>query len=160
MRWALAIVVACFVLALPVQAASPAASATTTIRLISIASGAGVVVDREPKGQPDVGDAFWVKSTLRNAVAQFGRPRNAVVGSDRATYTIKSETRIEVKVRVALPGGTLDAQANAGVASATKQVIRVTGGTGRFAGASGQAEVRNLNASGTRALNIYRLQLP
>ena len=140
-------------LALPVSAAR---EAEVTIRLISKPVAAGSLTDRAPKGIPNRGDVFYAKSSLRNQVAQFGRPKGALVGSDYATYTLLSKQTAVIRVRVTLPGGTLRAQ---GTADLTKPggVLAVVGGTGKFANARGSSEVRDLR---NYSINVYRLQLP
>jgi len=160
MRSTLVVALSLLVLVLPAQAARHANSSTMTIRLISITTTYKVLVDRAPKQEINKGDVLWAKSILRNAVAQFGRPKGAIVGSDISTYTVVSITPGvgDEKVTATLPGGTLRAAGR--VRETRAQTIRVTGGTGMFANASGSGEVRSLNASGDRTLNVYRLQLP
>ena len=113
------------------------------------------LTDKAPKGTPSKGDVFSMKSVLRNAVAQFGRPKGAVVGSDVAVLTLLSTPRVRFNVTVKLPGGTIRA---GGVIGAVGQKIPVVGGTGAFAGVRGSSEVRRLKPD--VALNIYRLQRP
>ena len=57
------------------------------------------------------------------------------------------------------PGGTIRA---AGTISGvqTTGTLHVVGGSGNYAKARGTVSMRNLNASGSRGLNVYRLQLP
>ena len=43
-------------------------------------------VDRPPKGDGR-GDVLYIRNRLRNLVAQFGKPRDALVGYDNAIYT-------------------------------------------------------------------------
>lgn len=159
MRWTFALSLAVLLLALPAQSALSSDSRTQTIRLVSITTSVSVVRDGAPKGEPNKGDVIRARSTLRNERAQFGKPKGAVVGSDVGTYTLLSATLGDVKVTVKLPGGTLRAAGRIrdGVPN---QTIRVTGGTGTFAGARGTLATSPLNASGNRALNVYRLQLP
>ena len=59
-----------------------------TIRLLGTAAGSGYLVDHAPKGYPNKGDVVRATSTMRNAVAQFGRPKGAVVGRDVSITTI------------------------------------------------------------------------
>ena len=155
MRFALAVVLGVGLVALPAHAAG---SAAQTIRLVSTTVGLHTIVDRAPKGVPDKGDAVRAESVLHNAVRQFGRAKGAPVGSDVATYTVVSTqpTRMNVKLTVKLPGGTLRGRAH--VVGNAVPVIRVVGGTRNFANARGTGTVRS--GAGGRALNIYRLQLP
>jgi hypothetical protein len=85
-----------------------------TIRLIAVTTQHKVLVERAPKNAFSIGDVIWAKSTLRNEVAQFGRPRGAVVGSDLATLTVVSQTKGNVKLTTTLPGGTLRAAGTIG----------------------------------------------
>jgi hypothetical protein len=160
MRSTLVVALSLLVLVLPAQAARHAKSSTMTIRLISTTTTYKVLVDRAPKQEINKGDVLWAKSILRNAIAQFGKPKGAIVGSDISTYTVVSITPGvgDEKVTATLPGGTIRAAGR--VRETRAQTIRVTGGTGTFANASGSGEVRSLNASGDRTLNVYRLQLP
>ena len=99
------------VLALPAQAPPQADSGTMTIRLRAKASSFKVLVDRPPTGTENRGDVQWLKATLRNAIAQFGRPKGAIVGSDTETYTFVTPTEADVKVRATLPGAQSGRQA-------------------------------------------------
>ena len=63
-----------------------------------------------------------------------------------------------VRVTATLPGGTIRSSGKDRLGP--DPALRVTGGTGRFAGARGVVEVRLLDARTRRALNVYRLQLP
>lgn len=135
------------------------AIATRTIRLISTATGAELTVDRAPLGEIGVGDVLLASSRLTNAVAQFGKPKGAVVGKDEGTYEALSATKTRVRVTVHLPGGTLRV---AGIMAAGARAGRlpVVAGTGAFKGVRGSVEVRNLDGHPLRASNVYRLNLP
>lgn len=144
------------VLALGGQAARSTSEGSLTIRLISTFVS-GREVDRAPKGRLSKGDTAYVRSVLRNAVPQLGRPKGAVVGRDDAVFTVLTPPTALLKVQVKLPGGTLQVQ---GRVRLTQQsaVLAVVGGTERFASARGTSEVRDL--SDGRSLNVYRLLLP
>ena len=144
-------------IALPGHAADRAAARTQTITLVSKTVSVRALADKAPKGKPSRGDVFQEKSELRNAVAQFGRPKGALVGSDVAVATLLETPRLRLRITVKLPGGTLRA---GGVIAIVGQRFPVIGGTGAFAGARGSSEVRRLDPDGGLALNIYRLQLP
>jgi len=94
-------------------------------------------------------------------VAQFGRPRGAIVGSDTwiVTFVIAPLGKLDVKSTTRLPGGTSRSRGALSGAQTTGS-LRVTGGTGTYANARGTIGLRNLNASGSRGLSVYRLQLP
>ena len=113
MRWVLGLLLGAFLCALPAYAARSSGSKTMTIRLVSVTTQHKVLVDRAPK-QFSIGDVIQAKSTLRNEVAQFGRPKGARVGTDVATFAVVSRTRGHVKVTTTLPGGTLRAAGRIG----------------------------------------------
>ena len=138
--------------------ASGAPGNSMTIRLLSFTTGQGVWLDRAPKRVASKGDVLWVRDVLRNELPQFGRPKNAVVGSDHATVTFVSQHVTLLKSRIRLPGGTLQVQAR-GRAGKTSR-LSVVGGTGAFAYARGRVYVETLNPSGSCALRIYHLLLP
>lgn len=131
-----------------------------TIRLIGSAASSRYLVDHSPKGYPDKGDVVRETSTLRNAVAQFGRPKGATVGSDVwiTTIVIPPFGKADVKATTTVPGGTIRA---VGTVTATQMTgtFRVVGGTGKYADARGTLSLRNINASGSRAVIVYHLRL-
>ncbi len=145
--------------ALPAQAAPTARAETVTIRLLSVTTEARVQKDVAPKNVASKGDVIWQKSLLRNAVAQFGKPKGALVGSDSGTITLVSPTVLANKGVAVLPGGTIRF-AGRSDGNSRVMVVAVTGGTGTYAGARGKLEVRALNADGSRTTNVYRLTLP
>jgi hypothetical protein len=155
----LAAAVAVLAVALPAQASVDAPTASLTIRLLSVTTQVGLQKDVAPKNVASQGDVLWQKSVLRNAVAQFGKPKGALVGNDRGTMTLVSRTVFDTSGVAVLPGGTIRF-AGRQSATANDGSIPVTGGTGRYAGARGRLEVRSLNADGTRTSNVYRLTLP
>jgi hypothetical protein len=140
---------------IPAQGAD---SKSMTVRLTSTTTALDVVRDREPITVLSAGDVIRARSTLRNAVAQFGRPNGAVVGRDVGVVTMVAPAEGSTKVTATLPGGTI--RSSGKDTGALNQSLRVIGGTGRFAGARGVVEVRLLDLRTRRALNVYRLQLP
>jgi hypothetical protein len=142
----------------PAHGAPRAETKAMTIRVVSIKIDSELFVDKAPKGVPNVGDTLRSRSNLRNEVAQFGKPKGALVGSDVATLTFKSLTMGVVKVTAALPGGTLRASGLVLHGGDARGTIRVTGGTGVFAGARGTVSSTLLTRERDR--NVYRLQLP
>lgn len=150
---------ALLVVALPAQAVPDSPAESLTIRLISVTTQVRLQKDVEPKQVASKGDVIWQKSILRNAVAQFGKPKGALVGSDTGTITLLSTTLVDNKGVTVLPGGTLRFAGRSG-GDVVSLTLPVTGGTGRYAGATGKLEVRALNASGSRTTNVYRLTLP
>ena len=141
--------------AIPAQGAD---SKSMTIRLTSATTAVEVLRDREPTNVVSAGDVLRARSTLRNAVAQFGRPKGAVVGRDVGVVTMVAAAEGNVKVIATLPGGTI--RLSGRDTAVPNESLRVTGGTGKFAGALGVVAVRLLDVRIRRALNVYRLQLP
>ena len=161
MRWTLVLMVGVLVLALPAQAGRQHTAATLTIRLIVTPADSKYLIDHAPKAYPNKGDVIRETSTLRNAVAQFGRPKGAIVGSDVwiTTIVIPPFGKAAVKAATSVPGGTIRA-VGAVAATQTTDTFRVIGGTGKYAEVRGTIRLRNLNANGSRGLSVYRLQLP
>ena len=145
------------VLAASVAAGSAIAAPPTTIRLVSVATSERMR-DAPPAG-PSKGDASIQTSRLLNAVAQFGKPKGAVVGRDSATITITSPTSATITGVATLPGGTLILRGALRIGTNGEAMFPVVRGTGRFAGARGTVTVTPLGSE-TRALNVYRLVYP
>jgi hypothetical protein len=150
---------ALLVASVPSHAAPNTRAATLTLRLVSVTTQVKVEKDVAPKQVVSKGDVFWQQSLLRNAIAQFGRPKGAVVGSDTGTITVVSRTLLDNKGVAVLPGGTIRFEGRA-ADGARALSLGVTGGTGRYAGARGTLEVKALTPDGTRTSNVYRLTLP
>ena len=153
--WVMIVGISLGMCAIPAQGAD---SKSMTIRLTSTTTALEVVRDREPTNALSAGDVLRARSTLRNAVAQFGRPKGAVVGKDVGVVTMVAATEGSTKVTATLPGGTI--RSSGKDTGGVNQPLRVTGGTGDFAGARGVVEVRLLDLRTRRALNVYRVQLP
>jgi hypothetical protein len=143
-------------LAASVAAATATAQGPMTIRLVSVTTS-----DRQrdvPPAGPSRGDTSVQTSRLHNAVAQFAKPRGAVVGRDSATLRLTGPTSATIDGVATLPGGTLTLRGAMRV-TASGLVFPVVRGTGRFAGARGTVTVTALAAEKT-ALNVYRLVYP
>ena len=126
-----------------------------TVRLISKVTSSRVV-DRPPKNEPSKGDVVYIRSALRNQVAQFGKPKGALVGHDYAVDTLLSATRAKVTVQVTLPGGTVRVKGQ--VTRATSSgLLPVVGGTGTFVNARGTCSAQERKSY---SINIYHLRLP
>jgi hypothetical protein len=152
------ILIAAISFALAAIPAQGAASKAMTLRLTSTTTALELVKDSEPTNVLSTGDVVRARSTLRNAVAQFGRPKGTVVGRDVGVVTMVSSAEGTVKVTATLPGGTI--RSTGKDTAVPNQSLRVVGGTGKFAGARGVLAVRTLDVRSRRALNVYRLQLP
>ena len=126
--------------------------AVRVIRLVAV-NISGARDQNPPAGV--VGDVVTGTDRLRNAVRQFGKPRGAVVG--RACYrtVLETATVASVDVTATLPGGTIRARGQVDFRR-DSNVIRVVGGAGAFARASGIVEEKVLRSDQT--LNVYRLR--
>jgi len=136
--------------------AAPAAN-VTVITLISITTYEKHV-DVPPKAA-SAGDHDFSASKLINAKAQFGKPKGAVVGSDRSVMVLESPTSALLKTLATLPGGTILFGGRLMAAGGGAVKIPVVRGTGVFAGATGTLTV--LRPTGPKTVvNIYRLSYP
>jgi hypothetical protein len=146
------------VLMLSAQTARPADSKTVTIRLISESTTGDVITDRAPVGLRSKGDVLRLNAELRNAVAQFGRPKGAIVGYETVIFTWLDRTnRADMTVKSVLPGGCLFGRAVLRVNS--RMTYRISAGTGRFKNASGTGESVEIGLLGHRRQQLYRLVL-
>ena len=105
-----------------------------TIRLIVTPADSRYLIDHARDAYANKGDVIRETSTLRNAVAQFGRPKGAIVGSDIwiTTIVIPPFGKAAVKAATSVPGGTIRA-VGAVAATQTTGTFRVIGGTGKYA---------------------------
>ena len=109
-----------------------------------------------PPRKDSAGDRQLFASRLLNARRQFGKPKGAVVGSDRGTLTLTSATSANLKTVAKLPGGTITASGRLRAAGDGAVSVAVVAGTGIFAGARGTLTI--LKPTGPKtAVNIYRL---
>ena len=156
------IVVAAFALALPLVAAgsasgsTPSSGGTPTSLVIKLTSHvtASFKDDRAPKGESN-GDRYLVRDNLINAARQFGKRAGAVVGHDSGIIIVTGAKTGSIVGVATLPGGKI----RFGVLSLTAvpgPPLKVTGGTGRYARATGAVVI----GPGNFPLNTYRLTLP
>jgi hypothetical protein len=118
--------------------------------------------------RPPGGAGDWYASSLQllnRTAAQLGKPAHSRVGMMEFTYTIRKQCPSLKGTCVAtadfdtvsmLPGGTVLASGTSLSISATTITIPVTGGTGRYAGASGTVTI----SPSSRKLSTYQLELP
>ena len=137
------------VLAVPVGSV---AAGPGTISVISITTSSKAT-DKSPKG-PSAGDTYVTTSRLVNAVAQFGRKKGAVVGTDRATTTFSAVRSARIAGTATLPGGTLTVRGRLKEQADSTFVAPVVSGTGAFKGARGTVTI---NGTDKRASNVYKL---
>jgi hypothetical protein len=112
--------------------------------------------DLKPKGVVNSGDRKTYRNVLVNAVAQFGKPKGARVGTDSGTLTFTGAHTARYAGTARLPGGTLIVRGAVKPVGQNDLQIAVVGGTGRFASARGTLTV---GPGGRQALNVYRLVL-
>jgi hypothetical protein len=135
--------------------ASAAAGKTITFSVTSV-SVSVEPADLPPQG-PSKGDTIVYRNRLLNTARRFGRPKGAVVGSDRGTLTFTSAHTARYSGTAILPDGTLRLAGSVIPLANGVLQFEVAGGTGRYAKATGNVLVGPGNA---RALNTYHLTLP
>jgi hypothetical protein len=112
------------------------------------------------------GDSYASSLELLNRkVAQFGKPAWTRIGSMEFSYTPRNQCPSAARACVAtadfdtvsmLPGGTVLASGKSISISNPTITIPVTGGTGRYAGATGTVTI----SPSSRKLSTYELELP
>ena len=113
-----------------------------------------------------VGDSYVSSLELVNRkVAQFGKPAYAPIGTMEFTYTIRKQCSSSKGTCVAtadfdtvstLPGGTVLASGRSISISDPTITIPVTGGSGRYVGATGTVTI----SPSSRKISTYELELP
>jgi hypothetical protein len=129
---------------------------STTLRFVWKLSRERLAVDLPPKGKVQRGDVIRARSSLRNSVAQLGRPKGAVVGREVATFHVVSPRKATILIRLTLPGGGFDASGGASTAP-WHGPLKVSRGTGRFAGVRGTGTLRQFF---DRSTSVFKLELP
>jgi hypothetical protein len=156
-------VVAAFALALPLVAvgsasgSTPSSGGTPTSLVIRVTSHvtASFNDDRAPKGESN-GDRYLVRDNLINAARQFGKRVGAVVGHDSGIIIVTGAKTGSIVGVATLPGGKIRFKGVLSLTSAPGPPLKVTGGTGRYARATGAVVI----GPGNFPLNTYRLTLP
>ena len=139
-----------------VTTAAARPTAPTLIRVISVAT-AVTTHDAPPKG-PSKGDYVVIDDTLTNQVAQFGRKKGALVGTDHAVERNIGNNRVVVDGVARFPNGTIHFKGELKVDSKGIAAVPVVGGTGDYESATGTVAIANLTRDGKTALNIYALK--
>jgi len=118
--------------AVVVPAVASASSATHTLKFISVTKNS--VMFKASGAQQD---------TDVNA-------KGKTIGFDMLYFAATSATSANVNITGALNGGFLYATGTVNLKTGAFSNVKVTGGTGAFAGATGTIKAKNLNAAGTR----------
>jgi hypothetical protein len=111
--------------------------------------------DHPPKGDSR-GDRYLVRDRLVNAARQFGKRVGAVVGHDSGIIVLSDAKRGTIVGVASLPDGKIRFKGALSLTPAPGPPLTVTGGTGRYARASGKLVI----GPGSYPLNTYRLTLP
>jgi hypothetical protein len=114
----------------------------TTIRLLA-RGGSSTFVNVRHQPKPAVGDEVILSQPIFSAAHPAQR-----VGHGWVTVTLVGGQATQDHATLALSGGQVDA---AGIQASNPFQLAVTGGTGRFQNARGQATVRLLPGKGNRA---------
>jgi len=120
-----------------------------TLRFVWTESKERLAVDLPPKGKVNRGDVITARSILRNAVAQLGKPKGAVVGHEVATFDVVSPRKATIRIR-------LEASGRASTAP-WHGPLTVSSGKGSFTGVSGTGTLRQFFE---RSTSVFRLQIP
>lgn len=149
------ILVSMIVVAVLAAAAAGPAEDSPSRRVIRVMSSPTSTqnISRPPSGLEN--NVVSGTSRLENVETQFGKPRGAVVGHDRFRFVFKT-TRVAVgDVTAVFSVGALRCHGKLDVRRAS--ILRLSSGTGAFAGASGTCEAKP--ALQGRTLNVYRFRI-
>jgi len=141
--------------ALILVAGASARPGATIIRVISVAT-AVKTHDAPPKGASK-GDYVVIDDKLTNQVAQFGKKKGALVGTDHAVERNIGSNRVVVDGIARLPGGTIHFRGELKVDSKGIAAVKVVGGTGDYQAAKGAVAIKNLTKDGKTAVNVYSI---
>jgi hypothetical protein len=142
-----------------VPAAAPAASGKKmTITILSL-TRVTVPHDLAPKGRENKGDYIEYKSLLLTVGPLFGKKKkNQPIGWEAGIQTYTSATTARVKGVATFPGqGKIRFNGPMKELKNGKISVRIRGGTGKFAGATG---VLLIGPGELQSVNTYRLVIP
>ena len=147
------------VMALPAATSDAVFTMSVTIRVL-VQPVTRSIKDVPPKtlnlGEYTKGDTITGTSILRNYVRQFGKPKDARVGTSHGVVTALSSQTARSDGVARFPGGTVHFRGVGEIGPTTN--FPIVGGTGLYAGATGVVEGSHL-ASGV-TLEVLRLQVP
>jgi hypothetical protein len=135
--------------------ASAAQAKTITFSVTSVSLSVKLT-DLGPKGRSK-GDTIVYRNRLLNTAQRFGRPKGAVVGSDRGTLTFTGAHTATYSGTAVFPDGSVRLAGDVTPLANGGLQFRVAGGTGRYAKATGSVVV---GPGEKRVLNTYQLTLP
>jgi hypothetical protein len=141
---------------LPAVASAAQGRTTVVIGVISVETFARA--SNAPASGLRVGEVIVERDRLLNAAPQFGRPSGTVVGTDQAKLMILSPTIGSLVGAANFPDGTV--KFGGRVTLTGTITIPVTGGTGRYAHASGTVTEPTGGGGAAHEPNVYRLSLP
>lgn len=125
------------------SASGPNITRATTIRLVA-RGGTSTFVNVRHQKRPGVGDQIILSQPVFSA-AHPGQ----LAGHGYVTITLVGRPFVgQIHATLVLVGGDIDA---AGIEASNRFQLAVTGGTGRFQNARGQATVKTLPGKGNRA---------
>jgi hypothetical protein len=134
------------------------AATTTTIRVWSAVTSTRLVHNAPPNAVGSKGDVIASTDRLTNVTSQFGKPANAAIGADRATFTFLGKSKATIVGSATFPDGTVEF---AGTASPNSISVQIVGGTGKYQGARGtMTEPNAATDTKTKALNVYHITVP
>jgi hypothetical protein len=119
---------------------------TMDIKVVSVLSG-----------YSQSGKSIRMTDKLYNLVAQFGKGKGALVGSDSGKLKQAGEMSASFTGIARLPGGTLNVRGRVILGEPVTN-LTIAGGSGRFAGARGVVVIREMRGQG-RASNVFHLTL-
>ena len=142
-----------------VATAGAARSSVLVIRLKSVETSSRIVRN-EPPSRLSKGDVVAERDNLFNVARQLGKPAGALVGTDKATITFVSEAKATVAGSTSFPGGTITFRGKVSFTSTRPVSLRIVGGTGRYAHATGTVTEPATDNDPKNARNTYRITLP
>jgi hypothetical protein len=160
-----------FVLLLAAGAVAQSQSATSPSKVskpsklvVTLRIDQGVTARHPHPPAGDKGDIFSVDLTLFTIKNEFDAAPNTRVGKMSFSYLLRGtcsvsgngcKGTVDITTLSKLPGGTIRAVANK-IPIRQPFVVKITGGTGKYAGATGNIVI----APDGAARNIYRIVLP
>jgi hypothetical protein len=143
----------------------PAAGETTTSLSFTVRITQGITFRHPHPPEGDAGDVFSTTLTLFATDEQFGKPKNAKLGTMTFTWDFRGacsstgagcKGTSDMDTITKLPGGTITADGKDVPLSHLPFLVPIQKGTGRFAGATGSIAI----APAGHAESIYKITLP